>query len=173
MLQSSSHRLRAMEPEDLDLLFQLENSTEEWWMGAQLAPLNKATLQRYINGDHDLYRDLQLRLIVETTEGVAVGAVDLYQLDPRNRRAGVGVAIAPGHRQAGHAKAGLQLLVDYASEHLGLHQLWAEIPAVNDPSLRLFEGAGFAKGGRFNDWIRHDQGWKDAIWVQRISTHHE
>ena len=170
MLKSSSHRLRAMEPTDLDLLFQLENSPSEWWMGAQLAPLSRATLERYIAGDHDLYRDLQLRLIIETRNGNAVGAVDLYQLDPRNRRAGVGVAIAPGHRKAGHAKAGLELLVSYAFEHLDLHQLWAEIPAMNDRSLTLFEKAGFATGGRFTDWIRAEGTWHDAIWVQCISN---
>jgi diamine N-acetyltransferase len=92
MLENETHRLRAMEPEDADWLFDIENDSKDWWMGATLNPIGRGALRNFASGQHDLWRDLQLRLMIETREDnpQTVGAVDLYQLDPRNRRAGVG-----------------------------------------------------------------------------------
>lgn len=169
MLQSINHKLRAMEIADLPLLMELENHSEEWWLGANIAPISVEALKRYIVGDHDLYRDQQLRLILESSNQ-AVGAFDLYDLNQRNRRAGVGLAIAPGERGNGHAAAGLSLLVDYAFQHLLLHQLWAEIPSNNEQSVHLFQKAGFEIGGTLKDWIWNGHQWVDAIWMQCLTN---
>jgi diamine N-acetyltransferase len=60
------------------------------------------------------------------------------------------------------------LLADYASGHLGLHQLWAEVPKDNGDSLELFQGAGFEQKGIMKDWIWHGNDWHDASWMQKI-----
>jgi diamine N-acetyltransferase len=172
MLENETHRLRAMEPDDADWLFDIENDSKDWWMGATLNPIGRGALRNFASGQHDLWRDLQLRLMIETREDnpQTVGAVDLYQLDPRNRRAGVGIVILEAERQKGHASQSLQLLTQYAFEHLGLHQLWAEIPAIHDASLAVFESAGFAQTGTLRDWIRRDDQWVDARWMQCIRS---
>lgn len=169
MLQSQNHKLRAMEISDLPLLMELENHSEEWWLGANIAPISSEALKRYIVGDHDLYRDQQMRLILESSNK-AVGAFDLYDLNPRNRRAGVGLAIAPVERGNGHAAAGLSLLVDYAFQHLSLHQLWAEIPSKNEQSVHLFQKAGFEFCGTLKDWIWDGHEWVDAILMQCVAN---
>ena len=170
MLENETHRLRAMEPEDADWLFDIENDSKDWWMGATLNPIGRAAMRNFASGQHDLWRDLQLRLIIETKalHPQPVGAVDLYQLDPRNRRAGVGLVILESERQKGSAKQSLKLLTEYAFEHLGLHQLWAEIPAIHEASLAVFAAAGFEQTGTLRDWIRRDDQWVDACWVQSI-----
>ena len=170
MLENETHRLRAMEPEDADLLFDIENDSKEWWIGATMNPIGRAALQNFASGQHDLWRDLQLRLMIETREDnpQTVGAVDLYQLDPRNRRAGVGIVIFKEHRGKGHALNSLELLGQYAFEHLGLHQLWAEIPGTHTASLSVFEAAGFSRSGELRDWIRHGDRWVDAFCMQCI-----
>ena len=169
MLKTDSHTLRALEPHDSKVLFQLENASDEWWLGATLAPLGRATLEQYASGQHDLYRDLQLRLMLDGSDGTTVGAVDLYQFEPRNRRAGIGIAILEQHRRQGHAHAGLALMRDYAFNHLGLHQVWAEIPARNTESLKLFESAGFEQSGRLTDWIWRAPHWEDAYLYQCLA----
>ena len=82
MLKTDTHALRALEPSDSAFLFQLENASDEWWLGATIAPLGLATLEQFANGQHDLYRDLQLRLMITTADGTTVGTVDLYQYEP-------------------------------------------------------------------------------------------
>jgi diamine N-acetyltransferase len=170
MLENETHRLRAMEPEDVDLLFDIENDSKEWWIGATMNPIGREALRNFASGQHDLWRDLQLRLMVETigTSPKTIGAVDLYQLDPRNRRAGVGIVILEEHRGKGHAAQCLELLAHYAFEHVGLHQLWAEIPSTHQASLSVFETAGFTRSGELRDWIRHGDHWIDAFCVQCI-----
>ena len=170
MLKTDTHVLRALEPSDSEVLFQLENASSEWWLGATIVPFGRATLEQYASGQHDLYRDLQLRLMLETADGDVVGAVDLYQFEPRNRRAGIGIAILECHRQRGHAKAGLQLMIEYALGHLGLHQLWAEIPVCNAESIKLFESEGFEQSGRMRDWLWRAPKWEDALLFQRLGT---
>jgi diamine N-acetyltransferase len=161
-----------MEPEDTDLLFDMENDAKDWWMGATLNPIGRATLRNFASGQHDLWRDLQLRLMIDSLEEVprTVGALDLYQLDPRNSRAGVGIVIRESDRQQGHAQNSLRLLTQYAFEHLGLNQLWAEIPETHGASLSIFETAGFKETGTLRQWIRHQDKWVDARWVQCIRT---
>tara|TARA_B100000575_G_C23088112_1_gene627194 strand:+ start:267 stop:785 length:519 start_codon:yes stop_codon:yes gene_type:complete len=171
MLKSNTHTLRALEPTDSEFLFQLENASDEWWVGATIAPLGRATLKQYASGQHDLYRDLQLRLMISTAQGATVGTVDLYQYDPRNRRAGVGIAILNRYRRQGHARSGLALLREYAFQHLGLHQLWAEIPACNAETIQLFTSEGFEQSGDLKDWIWRAPHWEDAVLVQAFGKH--
>ena len=101
MLEDKTHRLRAVEPTDAEQLHRIENKSDEWWLGSNLAPFSQATLQHYSEGQYDLWRDLQLRMMIEVKQGNkrSIGAVDLYQLDPRNRRAGVGIVIEEEERQ--------------------------------------------------------------------------
>ena len=170
MLENETYRLRAVEPTDAELLYRIENKSDEWWLGSNLAPFSRATLEHYATGKHDLWSDLQLRMMIEDkrNSSTCIGAIDLYQLDPRNRRAGVGIAIDAEERRNGHALAALKMLSDYSFGHLGLHQLWAEVPRGNGESLELFKRAGFEQKGTMNDWIWHGDAWHDAFWMQKI-----
>lgn len=172
MLENETHRLRAMEPHDVELLYALENRSEEWWLGGALNPVSRETLKNFASGQHELWRDLQLRMMVETMQANSqtVGAVDLYQLDPRNKRAGVGIVIEKSERRQGHAIAALELLQSYAFGHLGLHQLWAEIPTSNASSIELFEQAGFVKNGILSDWVLRGDYWEDVVLMQRVAS---
>ena len=172
MLENKTHRLRAVEPTDAHQLHRIENKSDEWWLGSNLAPFSRATLQHYSEGQHDLWQDLQLRMMIEVKEGSdrSIGAVDLYQLDPRNRRAGVGIVIEEGERRNGHGLSALGLLSDYAFGHLGLHQLWAEVPESNGESINLFLRAGFEQKGTMQDWIWRGTDWQDACWMQKIEA---
>ena len=97
VLKSSRHRLRAMEPRDVSQLHAWENASEDWWMGASVQPISMEAMQQFATGQHDLYRDRQLRWMLDAllSEGEwnTVGAVDLYDFDPRQRRAGVAIHV--------------------------------------------------------------------------------
>lgn len=170
MLETKTHKLRAVEPTDAVQLYRIENKSDEWWLGSNLAPFSRATLEHYAAGKHDLYADLQLRLMIDVkgNPDICVGAVDLYQLDPRNRRAGVGIAIEEHERRNGHGLAALTLLSDYAFGHLGLHQIWAEVPASNGESVALFQRAGFEQKGHLSQWVWSGTEWHDALWMHKI-----
>ena len=93
-------RLRAIEPEDLDLLYQIENDQSLWQVGTTNVPYSRYTLHDYIaNSSDDIYADRQVRMMVENDEGETVGIVDLVQFSPQHQRAEVGIVILNAHRR--------------------------------------------------------------------------
>ena len=172
MLQNANHRLRALEPEDIEVLLRWENDASNWWLGASLTPYSRATLLKFATGDHDIYRDRQLRLILdykgEDDKWQTVGVLDLYDFDVRNLRAGVGVVIDEEYKRKGHATAGLGLLEKYAQKHLCLNQIFAEIPAKNVASRKLFFTAGYVECELRKSWIRSEDVWEDVVLTQLI-----
>ena len=51
-------RIRAIEPEDLELLYTIENDMSLWWISSQTAPLSRYHLRDYIaNNEADIYKD--------------------------------------------------------------------------------------------------------------------
>ena len=128
-LQSENIRLRAPEPEDLELMYLMENDTTLWSVGNTLLPYSRHTLRLYIKQTaHDLYAERQARFVIETQDGEAIGMIDLADYDPVNSRAEVCIALLSQYRKQGFATAALQLLCEYAMKKLHLHQLYAYIP---------------------------------------------
>ena len=78
-----SIRLRAIEPEDLDLLYLIENDTRLWNVGTTNVPYSRYTLHDYIaTSSDDIYADRQVRLIIGNEDGQTVGMCDLVHFEP-------------------------------------------------------------------------------------------
>jgi len=151
--------LRALEPTDLDFLYRLENDTSVWELSGTLKPYSKKVLQLYLDNAHrDIYDVKQLRLCISNNQDECIGLIDLFDFDPKNRRAGIGIIIVePGDRNKG---AGA----------LDMHQLYANILEDNEASIHLFQKMGFEEIGVKKEWIRTNQGFKNEIMYQKINT---
>ncbi len=162
--------LRPLEPEDIALLYQWENSMEIWRVSNTRTPFSKYILTEYIqNSVKDIYETKQLRLIIETRESQAAGAIDLFDFDPYHLRAGVGILIHKEEdRHRGYAIDALEALSAYSLQILGLKQLYAHIAADNKPSIGLFKRAGFVESGIKKNWLKTLNGWQDEIFVQKM-----
>lgn len=171
LLENHEIRLRAIEPEDLDLLYEWENDTQLWAHGASIAPFSRYAIKEYlINAAQDIYQLKQLRLMVELkTEKTAIGTVDLYDFDPFHRRAGVGILIRKSHHRQGFALQTLSLLEEYAFGFLKMKQLYAFVPQQNTASTTLFQKAGYAASGTLSAWLSHENGFSDVVVLQRIN----
>ena len=74
--------LRAIEPNDLDFLYQLENDTGIWEISGTMVPYAKHILELYLqNAYKDIYEAKQLRLCICDTEDNVIGLVDLFDFD--------------------------------------------------------------------------------------------
>ena len=155
MLKGTSIFLRALEPNDVELLYQWENDSSVWHLGNTLAPLSRQVLQDYINtAQQDIYSSKQLRLVICLPEK-AIGCIDLFDFDAQHLKAGIGILIADkSERNKGYANEAIELIKEYAAGKLNLHQLYCSISISNTPSIKLFEALGFLKSGEFKDWIR-------------------
>ena len=162
-------RLRALEPEDLDAMYGWENDTDSWRVSGTVAPFSRHVLLRLIDEQQfDIYATRQMRLVIESRNGEAVGAVDLFEFDPQNLRAGVGIIVAPPYRKQGYAQDTLQTLERYVRDVLRMHQLWCSIGADNEASIALFKSGGYAECGRRKEWLLTSTGAIDEVLMQKI-----
>ena len=145
-------RLRAIEPEDLELVCQIENDEQQMEWGANNVPLSRYTVRQYlVEQKNDIYQDGQVRLIVEA-DGKAVGICDLCAFEPRHLRAEVGIVILRDHRRRGIAMSALRQLATYAAK-LRLRSLYAYVSEENQPAQNLFQSAGYTVSGKLQRWL--------------------
>lgn len=172
-LENSEIKLRALEPEDLEILYQWENETELWIHGNTLSPYSKLALREYINEtqQYDIFHSKQLRMMIGCKkDGATIGTVDLYDYDIRSGRAGIGILIDKAYRNKGFALKTLELMKYYAFDFLHLHQLYAYIGVSNLSSLKVFDNAGYNPIGILKDWIKFKEQYEDVLVVQLINN---
>lgn len=162
-------RLRAMEPEDLDLLYDIENDTKLWDVGVTNVPYSRFVLHDYIaRSSSDIYTDRQVRLMVENAEREVVGMVDMVNFDPRHMRAEIGIVIACAHRRRGYASAALEKVAEYARSVLHLHQLYIVADNGNKASVGLFGKMGYRITAELKDWLYDGKEYHSAVLMQHI-----
>lgn len=170
-LENEMIRLRALEPEDLELLYRWENDSKLWSLGNTLSPYSRYILKEYIQESHrDIFDLKQLRLMIEQrSTGAAVGTVDLYDFEPHHRRAGIGILLDSLYQGKGLATETMNVLMEYVFSFLKLHQIYAHIPADNVASKALFTRCGFTVSGIMTDWIITDNDYSDVLIMQKIN----
>ena len=166
--------LRAMEPSDVDILYEWENDTKIWEISNTVTPFSRKTLEKYIESSHaDIYENKQLRLMIHRIEDAdnAIGIVDIFDFDPINYRAGLGILIAKEQdRNHGFASDSIKVIINYCFSILNLKQIYCNILSDNHPSIALFENNGFSKIGLKKSWIRQNGIWKDEYMLQLINV---
>ena len=156
-------RFRALEPRDIDTLYEAENDSAAWVSSETVAPYSRHTLASYIESTvSDPVKEGQLRLIAEdAATGSTVGILDFYEYSLRHRRSFVGVYTLTKYRKQGYGEAMVREADRYAAEWLGCELLAARILADNEESLRLFERCGYSRCATLGGWHyasgrRHD-----------------
>lgn len=169
-LEGTNINLRALEPEDLDFLFNVENNESFWEISHTQTPFSKFILRQYLENAHlDIFEAKQLRLLIEDKSTKRqLGMIDVFDFNPQHKRAGVGILIHPDFQQNGYASDALSVLINYTFSHLNLHQLYANITADNSKSISLFTKHKFEKVGVKKEWILSEGKFKDEILFQLI-----
>src|SRR5690606_16263691 len=87
--------LRALEPEDLEFVYAIENDESIWEVSNTQTPYSRFLIRQYLeNAQQDIYEAKQLRLAICKNGSLnAIGLIDLFDFDPVNQRAGVGIII--------------------------------------------------------------------------------
>ena len=182
-------KLRKLEPSDLPFLYQWENDASVWADGSNHNPLSQQDLRDYIESTTgDIYKDGQLRLIIHSSsesvcqqsglsgeaglssvspqDGLTLGCVDLFDFDPRNRRAAIGMYIAPQYRGQGIGREAVRLLEEYAFDFLHLRIIYAIISTSNTACSELYRQAGYTPSSVLPSWTLE----ADAVlWFKQAS----
>lgn len=171
-LQGNSVYLRALEPEDLEFVYAIENDISIWDLSNTQTPYSRFLIRQYLeNAQQDIYEAKQLRLAICKNEDFStIGLIDLFDFDPKNNRAAIGIVIQQDkNRNIGLGSQTLELLINYAFQQLNLHQLYANISTENEPSILLFTSFGFERVGVKKEWNLEKGIYKDEALYQLIN----
>ena len=153
MLSQGKVALRALEPDDLNILYRWESEADAWTSSNTVAPYSRHLLWEYLKTyDADIFKTKELRMIITNGEE-PVGTLDVFNLDMRNRRAEVGIFVDAAHRGVGVGETALQIAKRYAREVLGLNQIYATVACRNHLALNVFRNAGFAETAELTEWL--------------------
>ena len=160
-------KLRALEPEDLDFLYEMENDESLWAVGCTNVPYSRQVLLDYItSATADIYIDKQVRMMVENEDGEVVGIIDLMNFDPRNLRAELGIVIKKQFSGKGLAVSAVRHLQQYAKNILHLHQIYAIVADNNEKAVKMLQTAGFQGDRMLLGWLFDGERYRDAYFFQ-------
>ena len=145
MLKGSNIFLRKLSPSDAEVILKWENNAANWEISGTTTPFTEAEIDVFVNGEHDIVKNKQIRYIICLNEiELVIGTIDLFEFDSLNKTIGIGVLIAEDvHRKKGYAGEALALLLDYCSNELSVVNAFCNITKDNEASIRLFEKNGF------------------------------
>ncbi|MBA3663758.1 MAG: GNAT family N-acetyltransferase [Bacteroidetes bacterium] len=174
-LKSKHIHLRAVEPQDAELLYEWENDRSIWAVSNTQIPFSKFVLEEFTNTSHqDIYTNKQLRLMaVEAASGETIGCIDIFEFDPQHARAGIGIYIHKNFREKGLASECLELVSDYAFKTLHLKQIFSHISASNVASVNLFVKAGFEKTALKKAWHKTALNMFEDVWFLQLINYGE
>jgi len=164
--------LRALEPSDVELLYQWENDPEIWKVSQTLTPFSKYTLKQFIDSaQEDIFKVKQVRFMINLIHTKqTIGILDIFDIDFLNSRAGIGILIDKNHRNQELGTEAVQLATNYLFNTLHLHQIYCNIESNNIVSLKLFKKCGFSTIGTKKDWKKTETGFEDVILLQLIKN---
>lgn len=175
ILKGEKVQLRAVEPNDIDIIYKWENNTSVWQLSNTLAPFSRHIIKQFVDNSHlDIFQSRQLRLMIDKIENDSaetIGTIDIFDFEPLHKRAGIGILIADEqNRKNGFASEALDILIHYCFNTLQMYQLYCNITSDNTESLNLFQKKGFSLIGIKKDWLIFPKGKKDELMFQLINA---
>ena len=169
-LKNDNIILRALEPDDLDILYEWENNSELWKYGSTLTPYSKFALRDYLtNSLQGIIYTRQLRLMaIDKKTNLAVGTIDLFDYDPVDQKACIGILVDSKYRGKGWGEEMMNLTAEYAFNILHLNQIYAYIPISNTGSYNLLCKCGYIQTGLLKSWHKTSKGFEDVYFMQLL-----
>lgn len=164
IIKNGCATLRAIEEKDFELLFDMVNSPEiELQSGLGCYPLNSTEQREWMRNFHN--NDKCLRLVVELTNGKAVGLVTLSDIDFKNGTAFLHYKVTPKteDRIKGDMYDAVYGLLRYAFMSMRLNCVEGSIRADNIMSLKLAKKLGFKEEGLMRKRIYSEGEYHDII----------
>ena len=169
-IEAESIYLRALEPEDLEWLYLIENDGNPWSAAGPHTPVSRYAIKQYIaNQPQDIYQCQELRLAICLKESnTPIGVIDLTDYQPHHGRAEIGITILSSHQKKGYGKHALKIFTEFAEKNIRLHQIYAYVIAQhNKAASNLFQSAGYTPIAKLPEWHFAEGKYADAIIFQK------
>jgi len=149
MISGTSIFLRPAVREDAKVILEWENNPEFWPVTETPGPFEINDIRNFIKNSSDLFGSGQLRMLIcLKKDGSPIGALDLFDFNAKEAKAGIGILIGNAcHRNKGIATEAINTLLGAMYTNLRLKKLECLIFPDNLPSIKLFEKCAFKASG--------------------------
>ena len=165
--------LRAIEPEDLTFLTDLQNSGDiEEMCGSWDFPLS---LERETRWYQNIKVNSDMRLIIECIgSGQTIGTIYLNNIDWKNRKAFIGIKTIPGStRGKGYGLDAIMTLLRYAFDELQMHRIESLIVDYNSISLHYLDKFGLKPEGVCRECFFSRGKYHNKIYIGVLETDYQ
>lgn len=165
MIHGRTTRLRRVERADVDHLLRWQSDPEvmRWWGQPEPLPA-RVDLERDVAGRFS-EMDIALYLIIETTDGVPIGRMDIEHIDRRHRGAEVGLYLGEtAEHGKGHGSDALEAACRYLFGQRGLHRIALTVMVDNHRAIAVYEWLGFRREGTLRGHL-----WMDGAPVDELA----
>ena len=171
MCQDKKIKLRVPEMKDAPLLLSWENNPDYWRVSNTDAPYSLIEIQNFIESASQVRKNKQLRFVIDDETDKSIGLIDLYDIDFKHRRGGIGILITDEkNRGKGYAKQAIMRLIDFAKTKLAVLNFYAKIHEDNLSSQHLFESLKFKKTGEMKNWYLENDTFITEYFYQFLSN---
>lgn len=162
ILSSEKLELLPVTEADLDMMCRWRNRAENYDHFFEWEPITPERQRRWF--EEQLRNNCERNFIIWQKPKDAIGTISLVNIDYRNRKAEFGrFFIDEPYRGKGMGKKALQILHDYAFNHLNLRKLYCEVLASNSRAIRLYEEVGYQICGTFKQHVYKDGAYVDVV----------
>jgi ribosomal-protein-alanine N-acetyltransferase len=156
LLEGKTVTLRAMEKEDLPVVWEWANTPE---FGGEYEPLEQIS-RKEVEKWYENLRPGEQWFIIETQDGSKIGQIFHA---PRGPHFLIGYKVLPGERNKGYCTEAVMIIVDYLFLAKNIIRIQAETNPRNIASQRVLEKAGFKREGLVRRSIFIRGKWEDGF----------
>ncbi|MCI0394171.1 MAG: GNAT family N-acetyltransferase [Chloroflexi bacterium] len=158
-------RLRALEPDDAETLFQHLQDTEISRLDSSIEyPRSLADIRRLLENPREARNPDNRELAIETLDGQMVGGINVQGADSRNGTFSIGIGLP--ERTAwgkGYAKEAMLLALRYMFHERRYQKCNIGVFAFNERAIGLYRHLGFVDEGRVRRAVFTNSAYHDEI----------
>ena len=146
MLEGKTIRLVLLEERHLDDIMKGFNNPEMRKFLGGLIPLTREAEREWIQACQQQMKNRTgfVFVIEDISDHRFIGSVSLNDVDWLSKSSGMGIAIhSPHDWEKGYGTEAMQLMIDFAWQHLNLRRLELSVHAFNERARHMYEKLGF------------------------------
>ena len=161
-LQGEMLVLRPVRADDTDAMWELVTDPEGARLTGTTATFTRAEIDAWCASRATAQGRYDFAVTVHGNDEM-LGEIVLNEIDEATRGANLRLAMRPAYRGRGYGTEGIQLVLGFAFDGLGLHRVELDVLSINTRATSLYENLGFRVEGRRRDAYRDGDGFCDAI----------
>ena len=169
MLNNNKIKLRAFELDDAEIVRQWRFDFDNYDYFYEFTPTSKFANEFWVQAT--LKKQSEINFIVENKETkTSIGMISIIDIDYRNHKCELGRVLIGDKKFRGQGIGSemVNLLIDYAFNHLNMRKVYCEVFADNTNALHLYKKSGFLVEGTLKSHIYKNGQYKDIVIFAKI-----